>query len=450
MTILESLAGFVHGVVPGRVSHQTIDRLRLHLFDTIGAIAVGSRLPEGAAMRAAMRHAPTAGTAMTPTRLGSAVAIACACARCTEMDDIHLASCTTPGAIVIPTALALLAAGYLRSFSDFVAAVIAGYDLVVRLGLAIDGPARLADRVWPTRFAAPVGAAAVTARALGLDPGQTAGALATALASASGTSIAPRPTTTSRWLGFGVAARHGVEAAQWALDDVRGNADLVERCAGRINGIDVSATCLLDARGDRLALDDVGLKPYPVARQALAAVEACLALAREHHLDPATVSAVTIGLPHAQRPIVDHPGMPADRFATLVSVQYLAAVALVDPDRLLDAQRDPPFDHPVVRRIASRVEIVHAPDLDRLYPTAWPARVTIVDRDRRVTSEIVQPVGDVSTSFGWTDVTRKLVHALDGLSDAPDIDHLASTIQALDFTSALPDLWGLTQSGSGS
>src|SRR5258706_2952592 len=84
---------------------------------------------------------------------------------------------------------------------------------MVRLGAAIDGPSVLYRGIWPTYFAAPVGAAAVAARLLKLDDKQTANALATALimaAPGAGHHAAP---TTARWLAVGHGAGRGLQAA---------------------------------------------------------------------------------------------------------------------------------------------------------------------------------------------------------------------------------------------
>ena len=106
----------------------------------------------------------------------------CAQTRCTEVDDIHLASCTTPGSVVVSTVLALAAAGDLRSVGDVCAAALAGFESLIRFGVAIDGPTAIGKGVWPTHAAAAFGSAAVACRAYGLSVDQTAGALATALA----------------------------------------------------------------------------------------------------------------------------------------------------------------------------------------------------------------------------------------------------------------------------
>src|SRR5262245_49916521 len=188
------------------------------------------------------------------------VTAGCAQARCTEIDDIHLASCVTPGSIVVPTVLAFASRGRFRATGDCVAAALAGYEAAIRLGMAIDGPRALLQGTWPTGSAASFASAAVAARALALDEAQTAGALATALAMASPTGLPAARPSSSRWLALGAAAANGVVAAEAA------RAGLLGTCP------DEPA---LPARpGGTWLFDDTGTKPYPTARQALAAVEA--------------------------------------------------------------------------------------------------------------------------------------------------------------------------------
>src|SRR5262245_11100442 len=145
---LESLAGLVQDPAPGSLTAPRSERLRLHIADTLGMALQGTLLDEGKAAMA----------------MGSRLAGWCACARLTEADDIHLASCTTPGSVVVPTALHLAATGSVENWEDFLAATLAGYETLIRVGYAIDGPRILARKIWPTLFAASAGAAAVACR----------------------------------------------------------------------------------------------------------------------------------------------------------------------------------------------------------------------------------------------------------------------------------------------
>ena len=122
----------------------------------------------------------------------------------------------TPGAIVVPAALTIAA-----SLPEADAAELDGRH---RRGLRGDDPARRCDRradvlyrgIWPSYFAAPFGAAAVAARLMRLDAGQTAQALATALIMATPGTGHHAAVTTARWLAVGQAAARGLQAAQAA------------------------------------------------------------------------------------------------------------------------------------------------------------------------------------------------------------------------------------------
>src|SRR5262249_58436557 len=129
----------------------------LHLIDTVGAWIAGATTREGAAL---LRYRAAMANIGEPLALD--LATRCALARLSELDDIHLASMTTPGAIVIPAALTLAAPG--TALEDVLAAITAGYEVMVRLGRAIDGPTALYRGIWPTYFTAPAGIAAVASR----------------------------------------------------------------------------------------------------------------------------------------------------------------------------------------------------------------------------------------------------------------------------------------------
>src|SRR5262249_11079841 len=191
---LEVLAAGIQDPALGCQSQAGTERLRLHIADTVGMLLQGASLAEG---RAALA-------------LGSRLAAWCACVRLTEADDIHLTSCTTPGSVVVPTALHLAACGSFKNWRDFLTAVLAGYEVLIRVGYAIDGPRLLAGKIWPTLFAAPVGAAAVACRAWKLDTAQTTGALATALAASTGIAPPAMMQDSSRCISLGLAAEQGV------------------------------------------------------------------------------------------------------------------------------------------------------------------------------------------------------------------------------------------------
>src|SRR5262249_6579617 len=106
MSALEQLGRHVAGSGRERLSETARELVALHLVDTDGAWIASTRTAEGASLlrfRAAMRARGQGAWALD-------LAIRCALARLSEIDDIHLPSMTTPGAIVIPGALTLAGA----------------------------------------------------------------------------------------------------------------------------------------------------------------------------------------------------------------------------------------------------------------------------------------------------------------------------------------------------
>jgi len=245
MTVLEQLGAHVArgGAAPPR------EALRLHVADTVGAWIAGSATPEG---RALVKFGANRDT------VSDRVATNCALARSSEIDDIHLASGTTPGALVIPSALTI-AASLGREGAALAEAIAVGYDAMVRLGVALDGPSILYRGIWPTYFAAPFGVAAVAARLLGLTETQAAHALGIALVLASPGVGRPSGTTTSRWLAIGNAARNGVTAALSAQSGFTADLRIFEgEFFPSIYGLSPDPAALLD---DRPVVRDVSFKP---------------------------------------------------------------------------------------------------------------------------------------------------------------------------------------------
>ena len=84
-----------------------------------------------------------------------------------EMDDVNNEACLHPGVVAYPTALAMADVTPLDG-KTFIAAVTAGYEVVVRLGRALNPEEHYGRGFHPTATCGAFGAAAVAARLLGL------------------------------------------------------------------------------------------------------------------------------------------------------------------------------------------------------------------------------------------------------------------------------------------
>jgi 2-methylcitrate dehydratase PrpD len=100
-----------------------------------------------------------------------------------EMDDTELSSASHPGVTVIPPALAV---GEMKKVTgkEFLTAVVAGYDVFIRIGLATRS---MINRGFhTTAVLGPLGSAAATSKILKLDANKTLNAFAIAASESGG------------------------------------------------------------------------------------------------------------------------------------------------------------------------------------------------------------------------------------------------------------------------
>ena len=140
MSLLRDLAGFVCGASVASLPEAERDIQRRHVADTLLAAAAGGLTVEGRALRSVLATASIA----------DSVGMQAAVIRHTEIDDIHMPSCTTPSSVAVPTALGLARAGGISDPERVASAIWAGTELMTRLGVAIDGARILYRGVWPT------------------------------------------------------------------------------------------------------------------------------------------------------------------------------------------------------------------------------------------------------------------------------------------------------------
>ncbi|HSV46009.1 MAG TPA: MmgE/PrpD family protein, partial [Ramlibacter sp.] len=156
------------------VAQATRARLAQALLDWFTAGWSGAAMPLAARMRAvAAASMPSAGPApvfggTSATPLAAAFSNA-AIAHLREIDDAHRAAMLHPGVVAVTPVLALAAAQAIDQ-RRAIDAMVAGYEVALRLGEAL-GP-RHAALFHATATAGAVGAAAASAVALALPPAQ--------------------------------------------------------------------------------------------------------------------------------------------------------------------------------------------------------------------------------------------------------------------------------------
>jgi len=321
------------------------DVVELHVKDVAVAFLTGCRTNEGQPFA---RHVKESSN---PADLAVAMS---AITRLSECDDIHLASCVTPGAIVIPIALAFADD---HSEDSITRAISAGCAAGIGLGTAIGGPRALTRGVWPTLAAAPVMAAATTSCLVSGDSERLAHAIALALPYTDVRVVDP----SLRWRQFGSVVSHGMRAAEAAHRGERGNLDRLPDDADPA------------AFESAASIATVGFKPFPIARQganAVVAFQHLLAKVGGH----CRIDSIEVFVPSINTTLLNRPVSENDRLSRLCNMGLQIAGAALVPDLLYDPERIARTD---VLAFARLVTVTAASDLENHWPDRWPARVVV-------------------------------------------------------------------------
>ncbi len=428
MTALESIAARV--CARETLSASLRPLVARHLVDTAAAWIAGARAPEGTLI--ARFAKPASGREGLLDR----VLQHCAFARLSELDDIHLASATTPGALVIPAALTI-AAELGAPAAALGESVLAGYEAMVRLAEALEGPRILYRGIWPSYFLAPIGVSAVAARLLGLDAQGTAHALGLALVSASPGVGHQSGERMARWLSVGHAARTGAMAAFAARDGFTADTGLLERdFLSSVYSISPKLERLASPAA-RCAIEEVSFKPWCAARQTMAGSQGLKELVREG-LEVAGISEIKVGVPPAYLRMVNHGVTPGDRASFLTSLPYQAALGVLDPEAQFRVSPQGAVSERV-RALMSTITVQADETLLAHYPAAWPARVSVRAGSRTYEREQVHVPGDPQWPFCEGELAGKLAGVLDPIMGSGRSSELVTAaLAALDGGSTAP------------
>ncbi len=410
-----------------QIPSDVIERAKAVTLDGIACALVGAQLPwSRTAVDIVRRIEPGGDTALIGwgecTTMTGAALLNGTFIQGFELDDFHPGGPLHSAALVIPAAFACAERLGHVSGADLLLAMIAGYEVGPRVGMALHG-AQMLSRGWHSGSVFGTHAAAATAgKLLVLDGARFEDALGLAATQSAGL-MAAQYEAMSKRMHHGFSARNGLYAALLAAGGYTGIKRVFEREYGGFlsvfgEGHDPDVTQIADTLGTEWETLRIALKRYAAMGALHGPLDAIFDIATRRPLRADEIERVDIDLTH---PAYHHGWWELERPITPIGAQmnvgYAVAVAIIDGAAMAQQFSPTRIDSDDVWALIPRVRAHHDATLDQ--EAGRGARVTVEFRDGTSLSSfnrVPRTVGDPLDTAG---VIGKFETLTDGIV-APD------------------------------
>ncbi|WP_018929137.1 MmgE/PrpD family protein [Pseudomonas umsongensis] len=346
-----------------------VEQAKRHILDTFGAALAGAG--SDVARQARQVFKGEAGSTLvwgTGQRVGAAQAAMLngIAAHALELDDTG--GCDHSGAVVLPAVMAALSMSTKPvDGRELITAVVIGYEIGRRVLEACGSYSAHNGAGWHSTATCGVfGAAAASARILGLDAQQTLSALGIAGSFSGGLWAFIHDGSQSKRLHSGRAAEGGLLAARFAQQGITGPTKLFDDVWGgflKTLAADTAAPEALDAElGHVWKLARCSIKPYAACRGTHSAIDALGLLLDQLQVSAEQVEDVQVSLCGFLQDMCggqDVSTLPAAQ----MSLRYALAARLLHGHCRLEAYDDEQRRHPRIAHWMSRIRLEVDPQL---------------------------------------------------------------------------------------
>lgn len=415
--LLEYLASLSMSALPATATAQA----RLALVDNVACAVFGARHPWGRITAEYARDTYAAGNATLLGRTTSVAPAGAALANGTamhgfELDDIILGSLVHPGAVAVSSALALAEE---RNASDerLLAGIVAGYEMMARLGAALGAASNTAG-FHTTGVAGAVASAVAAAAVAGASYETMARAVGIACSSASGIKAFTQGTGGMvKRLHAGHAAEAGVAAFLLAergftgpLEGIDGRFGLLEV----IGGPTAEPSLLSGNLGDNLAISRIWVKVWPCCGLLHTTVQAIEEFRDRDGVAASDIREIRVGVSERAVQQNSDPN-PTDAMTAQYSIPYSASVAALKDARDPKSFADDALDAPDVNALIPKVKVFTDPDIEAVYPGKFATRVALdTVAGKTLETTIWDPHGSASDPCSEAELKDKFRRLCDG------------------------------------
>lgn len=453
--ITRDIVHFLWALEPKQLGAEVIDRAKYLLLDYLGVAIRGSRAESSGSLYRMLERTGTRGDCTVfgqKLRVSPEYAALAngAAAHSIELDDTHQAGSIHLGVVMYSVAIALSESAPGIDMKRFISAVVAGYEMAARLGIAVQPKDHYELGFHPTATCGVFGAAVTASKLLGLSEEQMLSAVGIAGSMAAGSLEFLANGAWTKRLHPGLAAQHGIQAAMLAAEGFRGPETILEGRDGFLSSHSRNANrgVVTADLGETFEILRTSVKPHACCRYMQTPIDALLDLARKYDIQPDSVMQIEIAVLEAGWPLVCEPRGRKYKPETLVDAQFSmpfgAAIAIQYRGAGLDQFTEENLKSADIRRLMGRVVLTKDIRIEKNFPAEWRSRVVVyLSNGEHYENYVRHPKGDPENALTWDELIAKY-RALTKPVLAPEkCEEIETAVRGLSQSSALQRIWSL-------
>ncbi|QHE84689.1 MmgE/PrpD family protein [Hydrogenophaga sp. BPS33] len=451
----EVLANYAAGLRYEDIPEQVRERAKEVFLDTIGVALNGASSEwAGIARSARTVRAGSGESSVIGTRLKvsptNAALLNGVAAHAFDFDDVHNESITHPAGVLVPAILAA-AEDSGASGKSAIVALTAGFDVLTRVGMALEPLNHRKRGFHPTGTCGPFGAAIASGLVLGLSEKQLVWSLGVAGSCASGLMEYWQDGAMTKRLQAGLGACHGVLAASLSEAGFTGPASVFEGQSGVLGAYTDGAKPerLTANLGTIFEIENTQIKLFACRSGLHTALAIILQMIREHGFGPQEIEEITVGHMRQER-MSEKAFRPNTTLDGQLSLPYSIAVACFDKAAGPSQYTPEKLHNPEILDLVQRVKPVFKQEFFDFYKRdekALPSSVEVVLKDgrrfyerqdfppdgpnnRRTRQEIVDKFRGLADPVISPQRAAELATAVLSLENVADLRELSAYLQA--------------------
>ena len=358
---------------------------------------------------------------------------------CFDMTDGSRAAALHPGPVVIPAALAAAEVTDKASGKDLMLAIALGYELMIRVGRAMN-PSAVKRGFHLTSVVGPLGSAAAVGKIMNLNEACISNALSIAAVSGSGLLDALKAPEPFAQVQIARACHAGILSVLLGQSEIKGSNNILEEAFIPAFSDQYDLEPVTRDLGKDYMIPKTYIKMHAGCRHIHAPIDAALHIINRNDINWRDIEQISVRTYSVALDLEIEEPKTGDE--AKFSIPFGIAVALVHGNAFVDRFTDQNLKDKQIQKLMRTITVEHDPELDRDYPVKRGARVEITTKGGstfRHTLDLAR--GEPECPYSKSEIEDKFKYLANGTIDLQAGQRIIESINQLETTGEISSLF---------